>query len=574
MTTTPTHAPDTTAHIPASSPYANGLDRNAANHVPLTPLRFLDRTADVYPERIAIVHGRFRQTWRQTRERCYRLASALVQTLGVQPGDTVSVLAPNTPAMLEAHFGVPLSGAVLNAINCRLDADGVAFILQHGQASVLLVDREFAPLAARALNSLPATAPRPRVIDIHDLLAPEGPSIGDMEYEALLQSGDPAFGGVWPADEWMPIALNYTSGTTGDPKGVVPSHRGTYLMSLLQMTDWALPRGPIYLWTLPMFHANGWCFTWAITAAAGTHVCLRKVTAANVMRAIAEDGVDHFCAAPIVMAGIASIPEAEQKPLPRRVRVLTAGSPPPASVLQAVGAMGFEVDHVFGITEISGTAVSCAWQTDWDDLSAGEKARLQARQGVRAAALEGLSVADSNSLTPVAHDARSAGELLIRGNTVMMGYLKNPNATAQAFAGGWFHTGDIAVVWPDGYVQITDRSKDVIISGGENISSIEVEDVLHRHPSVLHAAVVAQPDDKWGEVPCAFVESRPGADTVDEATLIAFCRDQLAHFKCPRRVVFTELPKTATGKIQKYLLRAQAGSTQAITRLAQATASC
>ncbi|MES2945439.1 MAG: acyl-CoA synthetase [Pseudomonadota bacterium] len=547
-----------------SSPY-QGLERKAANFVPLTPLRFLDRTADVYPQRIAIVHSDLRQTWARTRERCYRLASALVG-LGVQPGDTVSVLAPNTPAMLEAHFGVPLAGAVLNAINCRLDAEGISFILRHGEARVLLVDREFAALAQRALAGLSRP---PRVIDINDLEAPDGPAIGETDYESLLHSGDPAFAGIWPADEWTPIALNYTSGTTGDPKGVVPSHRGTYIMSLTQMTDWALPRSPTYLWTLPMFHANGWCFTWAITAAAGTHVCLRKVTAANILRMIAEHGVDHFCAAPIVLAGLANLPASERVALPRRVRVLTAGSPPPAAVLEAVAAMGFELDHVFGITEISGTSVSCAWQPEWNDVPASEKARLQARQGVRAALLEGLCVADPSSLQPVAANGHDSGEILVRGNIVMMGYLKNPQATAAAFAGGWFHTGDVAVLHPDGYLQITDRSKDVIISGGENISSVEVEDILHRHPGVLHAAVVAQPDDKWGEVPCAFVEKKAHAGSLEEAELIAFCRDALAHFKCPRRIIFTELPKTATGKIQKFRLREIAGSREAITSLAE-----
>ncbi|MDF2465805.1 MAG: AMP-dependent synthetase and ligase [Ramlibacter sp.] len=550
--------------IPSSSPYAQGLERNAANFVPLTPLRFLDRTADVYPQRVAVVHGGLRQTWAQTRERCYRLASALVR-MGVQPGDTVSVIAPNTPAMLEAHFGVPLAGAVLNAINCRLDAEGIAFILSHGESRLLLVDREFAPLVLRALAGVPRP---PRVIDIDDIGAPEGPAIGETDYESLLATGDPAFAGVWPSDEWSPIALNYTSGTTGDPKGVVPSHRGAYLMSLTQMTDWALPRHPTYLWTLPMFHANGWCFTWAITAAAGTHVCLRKVNATNIFCAIADQGVTHFCAAPVVMAGIANTPATERPALPRVVRVLTAGSPPPAAVLEAVGAMGFDVDHVFGITEISGTSISCAWQDAWNEAPAGERARLKARQGVRAALLEGLTVADPQTLTPVRGDGSEAGEMLIRGNIVMMGYLKNPDATAKAFAGGWFHTGDVAVVHPDGYLQITDRSKDVIISGGENISSVEVEDVLHRHPGVLHAAVVAQPDGKWGEVPCAFIEPKADAEAFAEADLIAFCRERLAHFKCPRRVIFTELPKTATGKIQKFRLRELAGSREAITRLA------
>lgn len=548
----------------SANAYSQGLEKNAANHVPLTPLTFLDRTADVYPNRTAIVHGGFTQTWSETRERCYRLASALVKR-GIEPGDTVSIIAPNTPAMLEAHFGVPLSGAVLNAINCRLDADGVAFILRHGECKLLLVDREFAPLIKKALQSVPNP---PRVVDINDHEAPDGPAIGETDYESLLVGGDPEFAGYWPADEWTPIALNYTSGTTGDPKGVVPSHRGTYLMSLLQMTNWPLPRAPIYLWTLPMFHANGWCFTWAITAAAGTHVCLRKVNAANVFAAIAEHGVDHFCAAPIILSGIASTPESERPLLPRRVRVLTAGSPPPAAVLEAVGSIGFDVDHVFGITEISGTPVSCAWHGEWDALPTEQQGRLKARQGVRAAGLERLEVADSVTLEPVPKDASTTGEVLVRGNTVMMGYLKNPESTAKAFAGGWFHTGDVATVHSDGYMQITDRAKDVIISGGENISSVEVEEVIYCMPGVLYAAVVAQPDEKWGETPCAFVELKPGVTSVTEAEVISFCRERLAHFKCPRRVIFVELPKTATGKIQKFRLREQAGSREAITRLA------
>ena len=544
--------------------YSLGLDKNPANHQPLTPVHFLDRTADVYPDRTAIIHGALRQSWRQTRERCHRLASALVR-MGVQPCDTVSIIAPNTPAMLEAHLGVPLSGAVLNAINCRLDADSIAFILRHGECKVLLVDREFAALAAKALAQL---ATRPRVIDINDLEAPPGPPIGEFDYESWLAGGDPAYAGRLPDDEWSPIALNYTSGTTGDPKGVVPSHRGAYLMTLLQMTSWALPRAPVYLWTLPMFHANGWCFAWAITAAAGTHVCLRKVTAEHVFAAIAAHGVDHFCAAPIVLAGIAAVPAAIRPVLPRTVRVLTAGSPPPAAILEVVGAMGFEVEHVFGITEISGTPITCAWQAQWSAAPADRQARLKARQGVRAAMLEQLRVAPEGGVDPVACDGASPGEILVRGNTVMMGYLKNPAATAAAFLDGWFHTGDVAVVHPDGYLQITDRSKDIIISGGENISSVEVEEVLYTLPGVLYVAVVAQPDDKWGEVPCAFVEMKDGADAVTEGDVIAFCRQRLAHFKCPRRVVFCEVPKTATGKIQKFKLRQQAGSREAITRIA------
>ncbi len=550
------------------NPYQQGLERTAANHLPLTPLGFLDRSALVHPQRMAVVHAGRRQTWAQTRERAYRLASALVRR-GVQRGDTVSVLAPNTPAMLEAHFGIPLAGAVLNAINCRLDAEGIAFILRHGESRVLLVDSEFSELALRAIALLEQA---PLIVRIDDLATPGETTIGALDYEAFLAEGDPAFEGVWPLDEWDPIALNYTSGTTGDPKGVVPSHRGTYLMSMLQLTDWAVPRAPVYLWTLPMFHANGWCFTWAITAAAGTHVCLRKVSAQTIFDTILEHGVDHFCAAPTVLAMLANATPEERKPLPRKVRVLTAGSPPPAAILQAIAAMGFDVDHVYGITEISGTPVSCVRQPEWDALPAADRARLQARQGVRAAALEELRVLDPQSMQPVPHDGATAGEIMVRGNTVMKGYLKNPDATARAFEGGWFHTGDIAVVHPDGYLQITDRSKDVIISGGENISSVEVEDVLHRHPAVLHAAVVAQPDERWGEVPCAFVELKPGAESVSENNLIAFCRTHLAHFKCPRRVVFDALPKTATGKIQKFRLREIAGSREAITRLAHAAA--
>ncbi len=547
--------------------YAQGLGRTDANHVPLTPLHFLDRTADVYPDRIAIVHGSHRQTWAQTRERCYRLASALSKR-GIKKGDTVSIVAPNTPAMLEAHFGVPLSGAVLNAINLRLDVEGLAFILQHGESKIVLVDREFGPLVRKAVLRL---TNQPAIVDINDLEAPEGESVGETDYESLLAQGDADFEGIWPFDEFEPIALNYTSGTTGDPKGVVPSHRGAYLMSLSQLVDWAVPKAPVYLWTLPMFHANGWCFTWAITAAAGTHICLRRVTASHVFEAIDEHHVSHFCAAPTVLGLIVNARADEQRVLPGRVKVLTAGSPPPAAVLEAIDAMGFDIDHVYGITEICGTPVSCAWQAPWDSLPPLERGLLKARQGVRGVMMEGLLVVDPATMKRVPSDGLTTGEIVIRGNTVMKGYLKNPKSTEQAFENGWFHTGDVAVVHPDGYVQITDRSKDVIISGGENISSVEVEDVLHRHPSIMFAAVVAQPDEKWGEVPCAFVELKPGVPDVDASEIIDFCRERLAHFKCPRRVVFAPLPKTATGKIQKFRLREIAGSREAITRLTEVT---
>lgn len=543
--------------------YAKGLDRCEANHVPLTPLGFLDRAALAHPDRLAVVHGDLARTWAQTRERCHRLASALAAR-GIQPGDTVSVLAPNTPAMLESHFGVPLAGAVLNTINHRLDPEGIAFILRHSECKLLMVDREFSGTVAAALKLLDSP---PAVIDINDHLAPPGERIGETDYESMLASGDPEFPGRWPSDEWQPIALNYTSGTTGDPKGVVASHRGTYLMSLLQITNWAMPRAPKYLWTLPMFHANGWCFTWAVTAAAGTHFCLRRVSAEAVLEAIDTHQIDHLCAAPVVMAMLSD--SAQNTRLSRSVRVLTAGSPPPLAVLNAVLAMGFDVEHVFGITEVCGTPVSCEWQDGWDDLAPAEQGRLRVRQGVRAAMFEGLMVGDADTLEPVPRDGKTAGELMLRGNTVMMGYFKNEAATRKALANGWFRTGDVAVLHGNGYVQITDRSKDVIISGGENISSVEVEDVVHGHPAVLHAAVVAQPDEKWGEVPCVFIELRAGVAAPSEQEIISFCRERLAHFKCPRRVMFGSLPKTATGKIQKFRLRQQAGSQEAITGLAR-----
>jgi fatty-acyl-CoA synthase len=545
--------------------YRTSLDKNAANFIPLTPLTFLERTADVYPDRIALVHGDLKQSWGETRTRCRRLASALIRQ-GVKPGDTVSVLCPNTPAMLEAHFGIPWAGAVLNAINHRLDADGIAYILEHGESKVLLVDREFSGLTAKVLEAVKSTI---FVIRIDDPLAPEGAPIGDIEYEEFLRQGDADFRGLWPQDEWDPIALNYTSGTTGDPKGVVPSHRGTHLMSMAQIVNWSVPTHPVYLWTLPMFHANGWCFTWAITAVAGTHVCLRKVTAHDINAAIERYGVTHFCAAPIVLANLVQSPGgSEAAPRAHPVRVLTAGSPPPAAVLKTIQERGFLVDHVYGMTEASGTPISCAWQEEWDGRPQAEQVLLRARQGVRCALLDELAVLDPITGEPVPSDGKTVGEIMVRGNMVMKGYYRNPAATEKAFAGGWLGTGDLAVVHPDGYIQITDRLKDIIISGGENISSVEVEDILYRHPAVLNAAVVAQPDEKWGETPCAFVEIKADAGVVSEEDLIAFCRENLAHFKCPRRIIFMELPKTATGKLQKFRLREIAGSRDAITKLA------
>ena len=535
------------------NPYESGLERNAANFAPLTPLSFLKRTAAVYPDRIAVMHGERRITWRETERRSQSLASALSRR-GIGKGDTVAVFAPNVPAILEAHFGVPMIGAVLNTINIRLDAETVAFILGHGEAKVLLTDREFSPVVADALERLDE---RPYVVDIDDPAAGKGELIGDIEYEDFIASGDPEF--VWhpPEDEWDAIALNYTSGTTGNPKGVVYHHRGAYLNAIGNQMAQAIPPHPIYLWTLPMFHCNGWCFPWTITALAGTHVCLRRVEAGPIYRAIAEDGVTHFCGAPIVLNMLANAPEDEKRPLPRRVEAMTAGAPPPATVIEAMETAGFRITHVYGLTETYGPDVVCAWHADWDGLPMAHQAGLKARQGVAYPVQEGVMVADATTLEPVPRDGETMGEVFHRGNIVMKGYLKNPRATEEAFAGGWFHSGDLGVWHEDGYVELKDRSKDIIISGGENISSIEVEGVLYRHPAVLEAAVTARPDDKWGETPCAFVTLKEG-ESATEADIIAFCRDNLAHFKAPKTVVFCDLPKTSTGKVQKFVLREQA----------------
>ena len=533
--------------------YDIGLDRTPANFAPLTPLSFLKRTASVYPDRLAVVHGDRRFTWRETERRCRALASALTG-LGIGKGDTVAVFAPNVPAIFEAHFGVPMTGAVLNTINIRLDAETVAFILAHGEARVLLTDREFSPVIADALNRLEK---RPYVIDIDDPAAIGGECIGDTDYEGFVASGDPDFAWQPPGDEWDAIALNYTSGTTGDPKGVVYHHRGAYLNALGNQIAQAIPPHPVYLWTLPMFHCNGWCFPWTVTALAGTHVCLRRVEAEPVYRAIAEDGVTHFCGAPIVLNMLANAPAAEKRPLPRRVEAMTAGAPPPATVIEAMESAGFRITHVYGLTETYGPDVVCAWHTDWDALPARDQAGLKARQGVAYPVQEEVMVADAGTLEPVPKDGETMGEVFHRGNIVMKGYLKNPQATEEAFAGGWFHSGDLGVWHEDGYVELKDRSKDIIISGGENISSIEVESVLYRHPAVLEAAVTARPDDKWGETPCAFVTLKEG-ESATEAEIVAFCRDNLAHFKAPKTVVFCDLPKTSTGKVQKFVLREHA----------------
>ncbi len=542
-----------------SDPYAEGLDKNAANFVPLSPLGFLRRSAEIYPQRTAVIYGRRRQTWRETAERCRRLASALAKH-GIGRGDTVAVMSPNLPEGFEATFGVPMAGAVLNALNIRLDADTIGFILKHGEAKVLITDSEFAPVIKPALAQLDK---RPLVIDIVDPAAPIGINgaerLGTMDYEAFLAAGDPDFAEIRPQDEWDAIALNYTSGTTGNPKGVVYHHRGAYLNALGNILTWQMPQHPAYLWTLPMFHCNGWCFPWTVTALAGTHVCLRRVEAGAIYDAIERDGVTHMCGAPVVMGMLLNDRAAEGRVLPRQVKMMTAGAAPPAAVIQGMEAKGFHITHVYGLTETYGPSTICAWHDEWDALDGDERARLKSRQGVNYPVLDGLMVADPDTLAPVPLDGATMGEVFMRGNIVMKGYLKNPKATEEAFAGGWFHSGDLAVAHPDGYIEIKDRSKDIIISGGENISTIEVEDVLYRHPAVLEAAVVARPDERWGETPCAFVTlKQEGAATAED--IIGFCRGHMAHFKAPRTVVFGPLPKTSTGKIQKFVLRERAKS--------------
>ncbi|HEV2265404.1 MAG TPA: acyl-CoA synthetase [Stellaceae bacterium] len=535
------------------SAYDIGLDRNPANYVPVSPLGFITRAAAIYPNRLAVVHGTRRYSWKQSYERCRRLASAL-QRHGIGTGDTVAVMAANTPEAFEAHFGVPMAGAVLNALNIRLDAATIAFILEHGEAKVLITDREFAPVVEKALT---AVKKRPLVIDIDDALAPPGKLLGEMDYEAFLASGDPAFAGREPDDEWDAIALNYTSGTTGNPKGVVYHHRGAYLNALGNAMVWNMPPHPVYLWTLPMFHCNGWCFPWTVTALAGTHVCLRRVEAGAIYTAIAEYGVTHLCGAPIVMNLLLNAPSQLKRDFGRCITMMTAGAAPPAAVIEGMEKLGFAITHVYGLTEVYGPSVVCAWHDEWDARPAPERAALKARQGVNYPVLEGLMVADPRSLAPLPRDGATMGEVFMRGNIVMKGYLKNPKATAEAFAGGWFHTGDLGVAHADGYIEIKDRSKDIIISGGENISTIEVESVLYRHPAVMEAAVVARPDEKWGETPCAFVTLKAEAQaTADD--IIGFCRANMAGYKVPKTVVFGPLPKTSTGKIQKFVLREQA----------------
>ena len=535
------------------SVYDQYLDRNAANHVPLSPLGFIERAASTFPGRTAVVHGARRYTWSESYARCRRLASALARR-GIGKGDTVAVMAPNIPEMFEAHHGVPMAGAVLNALNVRLDAETIAFTLDHGEAKVLITDREFAPTIAKALTLV---ANRPFVIDIDDPLGAGGAALGEIDYEAFIAGGDPDFAWQPPGDEWDAIALNYPSGTTGNPKGVVYHHRGAYLNALGNIPVWGLARHPTYLWTLPMFHCNGWCFPWTITALAGTHVCLRRVEPGAIYAAIADHGVTHLCGAPIVMNMLIHATAEQRRPLPGTVELMTAAAPPPAAVIEAMERQGFHITHVYGLTEVYGPAVVCAWHDEWDAEPVAERARLKSRQGVRYPVLEGLMVGDPVTMAPVPRDGTTRGEVFMRGNIVMKGYLKNPRATDEAFAGGWFHTGDLGVWHADGYVELKDRSKDIIISGGENISTIEVEGVLYRHPAVLEAAVVARPDERWGETPCAFVTLKDGQQATAEE-IIAFARDNLARFKVPRTIVFGPLPKTSTGKVQKYVLRERA----------------
>lgn len=538
---------------PSNNKYEQGLGKNAANFTSLTPLSFIERTARVFPDRTAVVHGETQRSWTETYQRCIKLASALNRR-GINKGDTVAMMLPNVPASLEAHFGVPMCGAVLNALNIRLDAKTIAFILDHGEAEVLLTDKEFAPVINEALSLCEA---KPLVIDVDDALAPEGELLGEIEYEAFLAEGNASYDWQYPENEWDAISLNYTSGTTGNPKGVVYHHRGAALNSLGNITAWAMPQRPKYLWTLPMFHCNGWCFPWTVTALAGTHICLRRTEPGPIYQSIIDHQVTHMCGAPIVMGMLVNASAQEQKTLPHSVKILTAGAAPPSAILEQIETLGFDVTHAYGLTECYGPGVVSEWHPEWDELPTAEKAAKKARQGVPYLVMQDLTVMDPETMQKTPADAQTMGEVFMRGNNLMKGYLKNETATEKAFLGGWFHTGDLGVMHPDGYIELKDRSKDIIISGGENISTIEVEGVLYQHPAVAEAAVVAKPDEKWGETPCAFVALKEEAESSEEE-LIQFCRDNLAHFKCPKKIVFTELPKTATGKIQKFILREQA----------------
>ena len=537
-----------------ANPYELGLDKSPANFVTLSPLSFLERAASIWPDRIALVHGPVRRSWAETFTRCRKLASALTKR-GIKLGDTVAMMGANTPETFEAHFGVPLAGAVLNAINTRLDADAIAFILNHAEAKLLITDREFSPVVKKALASLGRTIP---VIDVDDPTYSGGELIGEKTYEQLLDEADSA-SLPWglPDDEWQAITLNYTSGTTGNPKGVVYHHRGAYLNAVSNALSWNMGDAPVYLWTLPMFHCNGWCFPWTMAVAAGTSICLRHVRVDAILSAVRDEKVTNFCGAPIVLNMINNAPAALKENINHKVKVMTAGAAPPAPVIAGMERMGWDVTHVYGLTETYGPAVQCVWHDKWDPLPLEDKAKIKARQGVRGPMLEGLMIADPLSLEPCPKDGLTVGEIFMRGNNVMKGYLKNPKATEESFAGGWFHTGDLAVWHADGYVEIKDRSKDIIISGGENISSIEVEDILYSHPAIMEAAVVARPDEKWGETPCAFISLKEGAEATKEE-ITTFCRERMAHFKVPKTIVFGGLPKTSTGKVQKFMLRQMA----------------
>ncbi|MFM7026369.1 MAG: acyl-CoA synthetase [Limnohabitans sp.] len=545
-----------------TSIYDQDLPKTPANHAPMSPLSFIERTAEVYPQRLAVVHGDLRQDWATTYARSRQLASALTQA-GIGKNDTVAVMLPNTPPMVEAHFGIPMAGAVLNTLNTRLDAETIAFMLDHGEAKAVIVDPEFSGTMKKALALRQSKAPL-LVIDVEDALY-SGPSdqLGATTYEAFVAGGDPQFAWSLPADEWDAIALNYTSGTTGNPKGVVYHHRGAATNAISNVLEWDMPKHAVYLWTLPMFHCNGWCFPWTVAARAAVNVCLRRVEPQAVFDAIRQHGVTHYCGAPIVHGLLVNAPASMKEGVPAGVKAMVAGAAPPASMIEGMEQMGFDLTHVYGLTEVYGPATVCAKHADWDTLDIGERARLNARQGVRYHLERDVRVLKPETMQPVPQDGETMGEIMFKGNIAMKGYLKNPKATQEAFAGGWFHSGDLAVQYPDGYIKIKDRSKDIIISGGENISSIEVEDVLYRHPDVLAAAVVAKPDARWGETPCAFVELKAGATTTPEA-IVAHCKQHLAGFKVPRAVVFGELPKTSTGKIQKFELRKQAGSAAAI----------